>query len=179
MEPTEPRRPRGLLGLGTILAVGAVNKAVRRVTDERPEAEPPPAPTPGHGALTRWLALGLALVLIAVGVGVVVVRRGDDGNPSHWDPRIADLARFVEKHRGLRYDHPVRAEFLSDKAFRARVTNDDELSAEDEASIHHYEGLFRALGLVEGKVDLRASENQLAGEGVIGLYVPEEDRIYI
>lgn len=183
MDPTEPRghsrRSPGWAGLGALLALGAVNKAVQRVTDEEPAREPRPPARPTHRREVRWVALGMVLTLLVAGGTVAVARRGDDGPPSRWDPRIASLARFVEHERGLRFRHPVRADFLSDRDFRDRVTDDDAPSTEDAATIHHYEGLFRALGLVEGKLDLQASENQLTGEGVIGLYVPAEDRIYV
>jgi hypothetical protein len=175
MDPTEPRRSPGLAKLGAVLVLGAANSAVRRLTDERPEAPPPPR---RHHAL-RWIGLVLAVVLVATGTGVAVARTGRGDAPKAWDARIADLARFVERERGLRYEHPVRADFLGDDDFRQRVTAGGEPTAEDRATLHHYEGLFRALGLISGEVDLEAASKQLAGEGVIGLYVPEEDRIYV
>jgi hypothetical protein len=184
MDPTDPggpsRRPRGWAGLGAILALGAVNKVVHRATTEPAAPEPaPPAPGASHHRLVRAVALGMVLALLVAGTLVVIDRTGDHGPPARWDPRVAALARFVEHRRGLRYDHAVRVDFLSDQAFRARVTDEGAPSRDDAASIHHYEGLFRALGLVEGKLDLAAAEKQLTGEGVIGLYVPGEDRIYV
>ncbi|MCU1373628.1 MAG: hypothetical protein JWO68_914, partial [Actinomycetia bacterium] len=183
MEPTEPRRPTGWAGLGALLALGATRNVVRRITtttgEPAPEV-PAPATPPSQARLVRWVALGMVLTLVITGVTVVVARAGTGtGSPSAWDPRVAELARFVERERGLTFRHPVRTDFLSDRDFRARVTNDAAPTAEDTASLHHFEGLFRALGLVEGKLDLRQATNQLAGEGVIGLYSPEEDRVFV
>jgi hypothetical protein len=174
MEPTEPRRSPGLAKLGAVLLLGAANAAVKRVTEERPPAPPPSS----RRHVVRWVGLVLVAALVATGSTVAVAKTRGDGEPSRWDPRIADLARFVERERDLRFEHPVRTEFLADEAFRSRVTG-DEPTAEDKATMRHYEALFRALGLVSGTVDLGAAQEQLAGEGIIGLYVPAEDRIYV
>jgi hypothetical protein len=184
MDPTEPGRPSGRrpgwLGLGAILALGAAKKAVTRVTAAPDDEHPPPPPPPPERHRLRWVGLAVVVALVLAGLGVVAVRHGDDQTPpARWDPRVAPLADFVEQQRGLRFEHPVRTDFLAEDAFRRRVTGDDEPTAEDRATLHHYEGLFRALGLVEGTLDLGKATRQLTGEGVIGLYVPGEDRIYV
>lgn len=121
------------------------------------------------------------LVLLAVGATVAAVRADDDdpAPPGAWDTRIADLVRFVERTRGLRFDHPVRTDFLSEKAFRAAVTGTEEPTAADRDELRHLEGVFRALGLVQGELDLADATRTLTGEGVIGLYDPETERILI
>lgn len=141
------------------------------------EPHEPPAST--RAGRPRWLGLAAVVALAAAVVAVLATGGGDDGPPEAWDERVAELAEFVERERGLDFDHPVETRFLAAADFRKEVTDDEELSAEDEEELAHFEGLFRALGLAEGDLDLRGAANQLSGEGVIGLYLPEEDRILV
>jgi hypothetical protein len=129
---------------------------------------------------TRWVVLGLVVVIALVAGGVFLVTQSDgDEAPKAWDPRIADFVAYVERERGLTFEHPVQTEFLSDAAFREKVTDNGALTDEDKDEIHHFEGLFRALGLVEGDIDLLESMNKLTGESVIGLYDPDAKSIYV
>lgn len=154
-----------------------------------PVIEEPSAPSRRRRG-RRWGLVALAVLLIAGALAAVVVTRdeggaakaggpGRDEPPAQWDPRLDDLVSFVERERGLEFDHPVRTDFLTPAKFRAQVTNDDELTPEDEESLEHVAGLFRALGLVEGELDLRDATNELNGEEIVGLYNPEADRIII
>jgi hypothetical protein len=43
---------------------------------------------------------------------------------TEWDPRVADLAAFVEEARGLEFVHPIPVEFLSPEEFSAEVRSD-------------------------------------------------------
>ena len=36
--------------------------------------------------------------------------------PAAWDPRVVDLVSFVEKQRGLNFEHPVFVDFLDPQA---------------------------------------------------------------
>lgn len=127
----------------------------------------------------------VVVALVAAAAVVVVDRMGeDDGDGERpsitgWDRRVVGLADFVEDERGLRFDHPVRTEFLSEADFRREVTDDTELTAEDADELRHLEGIFRALGLVSGELDLVAATNTLKGEEIIGLYDTDRDRILI
>ena len=134
--------------------------------------------------MRRWTSIAVVLVVaLAAAAAALAVRARDedDDRPSvtGWDRRVVELAAFVEDERGLRFDHPVRTEFLSEAEFRKEVTDDVELTAEDADELRHLEGIFRALGLVSGKLDLVAATNTLKGEEIIGLYDPEADRILI
>ena len=134
--------------------------------------------------MRRWTSIAVVLVVAVAAVAAVLAVRArdeDDDRPSvtGWDRRVVELAAFVEDERGLRFDHPVRTEFLSEAEFRKEVTDDVELTAEDADELRHLEGIFRALGLVSGKLDLVAATNTLKGEEIIGLYDPEADRILI
>jgi hypothetical protein len=145
--------------------------------------DPPPPPDAPRSRVPVLLGcLGLAsLVLLAGGV-LSVVRSGDDGpdHPDAWDPRVADLAAFVEDERGLSFEHPVHVDFLSEDAFRDDLTTpEDDLTDEDREYIEHATGLLRALGLVEGDVDLFSVTNELYGGGVAGLYDYETERISV
>lgn len=122
-----------------------------------------------------------ALVAVVAGAGVVaVIAEGDDDHPSEWDPRVADLVAFVEDERGHDFDHPVAVDFLTEKEY-AELTRTDAagLTDEEQAEIEDTEGLLRALGLVEGDLDLVESINDLSDTGTLAYYDFEEDRIVV
>lgn len=146
-----------------------------------PSPSPSPSPAPaGRQAPRRITFVVVAAVVVGVGAAAFLAAGGsDDDAPARWDRQVADLVTFVERERGLDFERPVAVEFLSDEAFRAHVTDDEELSEEDAADLETVAGLFRALGLAEGDLDLRAAGNQLTGEGVVGVYLPEEQRILV
>lgn len=136
---------------------------------------------------TRLLAIGAIVVVLALlaGGGAFVAGR-DEGAasgpvepPERWDPRLADLVEVVEELRGLRFEHPVQTDFLDDEEFAEQVTDESELSEDDAAELDHVAGLFRALGLVAGELDLRDATNELNREEIVGLYDPAADRIIV
>ncbi len=148
--------------------------------------QPTTEPEPANPGIPLWLILGL-VVLLVVG-GVVAVRevlhlRGDNDEISHpdkWDKRVLPYARLVEKKRGLTFLHPVAVEFLTDKEFRQEVTEDEkDLSEDEREEIEQVTGLLRALGLIEGEVDLFEQSNRLSGSSTIGYYSYEDQRIRI
>ena len=125
----------------------------------------------------------MALVCVAAGVaGTVWARGGDDGPdyPSAWDPKVQQFVEIVEKERDLEFKHPVHVDFLSQEKFRDKVTSDEEdITEEDRAELKRTTSLFRALGLVEGKLNLFDSINDLHGSGIVGLYSYDDERIRI
>ena len=139
--------------------------------------EPPPR--------RRWPYVAVALAVIAAAlaaVGVAHYRSGPQGppHPSKWDPRVQKYVDFVEKRRELTFKHPVYVDFLSDAAFEKQVTADrDELSDDDLKQLDEYAGMMRALGLVEGDVDLFDKQNELQGTGIIGFYSYQDERLRI
>jgi hypothetical protein len=146
-----------------------------------PEFGPPlpPATSGTPRRPTRWIALALVLF-----VGGPLVRwmtmSGGPSHPSRWNPRVADLAAFVETERGLRFDHPVSVDFLSDARFRREVTSDEgDLSADERKDIGESESTARAVGLVRGDADLFAATNTLNGDGILALYDPDTQRVKV
>src|SRR6266508_3884908 len=97
------------------------------------------------------------LALLATGVTTAAVRSESDSgtsaessHPDSWDPRVADIAHFVEKKRGLTYSHPVAVDFLADKDFNGKVTKDQEPTTEERADMDTFVATLRALGMVSG-----------------------------
>jgi hypothetical protein len=100
--------------------------------------------------------------------------------PTHWDKRIAPLARITAKQRGLDFVHPVPVRFLSRKAFAKAVTRDsDDLTTKDRAELADTTGVLRAFGLVSGDVDLFKSVNRFSGGGVLAFYSYRSQRITV
>jgi len=100
--------------------------------------------------------------------------------PAAWDHRILPLVRFVEKHRKLTFEHPIPVEFLSDAAFKKRVRGDDaKVSASDRKAAQREVEELRALGLVQGAVDLIGAEKDLSGVDTLGYYDPDAKKMVI
>ncbi|MDQ3982972.1 MAG: hypothetical protein M3271_09880, partial [Actinomycetota bacterium] len=85
---------------------------------------------------------------------------------------VQAIARIVEKVRGLRFERPVRAEFLTPGALRKRVARQigkdySQSEARRDAAI------LAALGAISPDVDLRTVVTKGVSGQVIGFYVPE------
>ena len=113
---------------------------------------------------------------------MLVPRRRADGPaaPVHVGPEGQKYVDFVEKERGLEFEHPVYVDFLTAKEFKEQVTADrDDLTDDDLEELEQATGLLRALGLVEGDVDLFDKINELQGKGIIGFYSYDDERLRI
>ncbi len=101
-------------------------------------------------------------------------------SPAVWEPRVTELVGFVERERGLTFDHPVFVDFKEAseiaRALRASAVsptgnNLDSLLAEG--------GVLRALGLHDGEVDLRAAGPAPSAAEVSAIYDPVTERIAV
>jgi hypothetical protein len=134
------------------------------------------------------------LLLLAGGVLAFVLGRDDDDAapddtaadttepepPPAWDRRVLPLVEFVEEERGLRFEHPVLIDFLDEASWEEQSDIDEEeLLDEDVALLEHGAGLFRAVGLAEGELDLLADSETLGASGTVGLYQFEDQRITV
>ncbi len=144
-------------------------------------AGPPPAgfgpgpgaePAPKKRSRKPIVALGvLAVVLIGAAVAAFALRDQGPSYPSEWDSRILPIVHFDEQQRGMVFKHPVQVIFMTPKAFNKTVsTSSDSLSAKDKQDIANQAGLMRALGLIDGKVDLFKQENGLNENGILAYY---------
>ncbi|MGE0732152.1 MAG: hypothetical protein AB7O92_34120 [Acidimicrobiia bacterium] len=153
-----------------------------------PYLPPPPvapetaasASSPRPARLLALVALITVVALVGIG-GLVFSRGGGPAGPSHpevWDPRVTELVAFVERERGLTFEHPVYIDFLPPEDI-ARDLRAEVGSVTGE--MREYAALqaseLRALGLVSGDVDLLASAGSLSAEGVVAFYDPVAERI--
>ncbi|MFN8036310.1 MAG: hypothetical protein U0V73_10280 [Acidimicrobiia bacterium] len=137
----------------------------------------PARPRRRRGLLAALVALAVVAGLVA---SYLVWSGGSSSYPSKWDPRVAAIAKFDEKTRGLKYDHPVPVAFLPDKQFRKEVTRDEKgLTKEDRKQLQQSTKFLRALGLVSGNVDLFKETNKLQGETVLAFYDPDRKRVRV
>lgn len=148
------------------------------VTGPRRPRRPRPLSPDVVRRLVPFLTLLVVVAVVGSGGTFWLSRRGNAW-PSHWDPRVRPIVTFVEKQRGLTFEHPVPIDFLAPTAFEQHVAGDKPLSAKDRADLEKAVGELRALGLVSGKVDLAALERKLLRESVIGLYDDQTHHVYV
>ena len=150
------------------------------------------------------LAVVTVVLLVAGGIGAVVVRNSPtserahdlvgtqkitvspDSSPVDLPGTAGEIAaalpalmRFVQDARGLAFKEPVEVELLTDDAFRARLA---EIIDEDKPSREEFENderVLKALGLVEGDIDLEEALNALYSDAVAGFYQPEDDALVV
>lgn len=87
---------------------------------------------------------------------------------------LPELISFVEQSRGLKFVRPPKVELLPDDKFEARLHEGGESDPEEEAA---FLGLFRALGLVTGDVDLEAVADDTISN-IVGAYDPDTKVLY-
>ena len=156
--------------------VHGASSAQAELLDQLFAPDPPPR-------RARWPYLLVVLALIAGGLAAALVLRRDGGpegppHPATWDAKVQKYVDFVEKERDLKFAHPVYVDFLTDEEFTGKVTGDrEELNKDDLKELEQATGLLRAMGVVEGDVDLFDKVNQLQGEGIIGFYSYDDERL--
>lgn len=143
---------------------------------------PPPPPHPARVRRRGTIALGV-LVAAALGAAVVALVTDLDTGPPHpdeWDPRVAELAAFVEAERGLDFDHPVYVDFLTAEEYTEESTADESaVDEETRADLDRYAGALRALGVGSGEIDLFAAYNEVSDSGTLAFYDPLDERVRV
>ncbi len=132
--------------------------------------------------LRGFAGLIVAAVLGAVSavVGLMLFAEDDDRYPDTWAVEVEPFVEIVEKERGLEFEHPVHVEFLPPAEFEAEITADeDDLSDEDRAEIEQVGAMLRAVGLIDGDVDLFDAANSLQGAGTLAYYSIDDELIRI
>lgn len=127
------------------------------------------------------VALGLlALTGLAAAVALLGSTPSGPHFPDEWDERALPLVEQVEELRGLEFKHPVHIDFLTVEEFKKDVRSEQgDLTEEDEEELEQTVGIFRALGLVSGELDLFEAMQDLSAGGTLAYYTPEHKRIRI
>lgn len=128
------------------------------------------------------IVIGIAAVLgLVCTAGLLLVGGGGPSEPKHpevWDQRVTELVAFVERERGLTFEHPVYVDFLpAEDIARAMRGEQENPSGEQMQAAATQASQLRALGLISGDVDLLASSEELTAEGVVAFYDPVSERI--
>ena len=144
----------------------------------------PPPPPSGPSVRTRvGLAMAAALALVGASAAAgAVVFDGGPIYPERWDPRVAEIARFVEEERGHTYRHPVRVYFLSPDRYREIAGGGPDEAAPTDEEREYSENTvaeYRALGLMEGDPDLLAANETMQDSGTLAFYSPEDDVVNV
>lgn len=133
------------------------------------------------GRVAGAVIAAIALVGGAAVAGAIVF----DSSPIHpdeWDPRVAEIAEFVEDYRGLDFKHPVQVYFLTEERYRAIAgggENQPAATAEDIEASRNSVAQYRALGLIEGDPDLLAANETLQDSGTLAFYSPDDDVVNV
>jgi hypothetical protein len=127
--------------------------------------------------------LGTAItVVLLAGLFTASARSLDPGpdHPDEWDPRVADLAAYVEDERELGFDHPVHVDFLTPAEYTEATTGGDDLSEEQERDdLEVFASQLRALGVASGDIDLYEAFNAVVDGGTLAFYDPTDERIRV
>jgi hypothetical protein len=141
--------------------------------------------SPQEAPRPRWIMpLGVLISMLLLSGLFAATWRAVDRGPNHpdaWDPRVADLAAYVEDERGLDYDHPVYVDFLT-RAEYTQETTGEELGGDEAAEredFGDYAGQLRALGVASGELDLYEAFNTVIDGGTLAFYDPDDERIRV
>ncbi len=122
------------------------------------------------------------VLLMGAGTGVIVVSLRESGHefPRRWDRRVEAIAHWVERDRGLTFRHPVEIRFLDDAAYSKVARGDDEKpTVKERKQAADTVAAYRALGLLEGDVDLLESSRDLADSATLAFYNFNEKVVFV
>jgi hypothetical protein len=120
------------------------------------------------------------VTMLSAGITGLLLFEPKEEFPEEWDPRVLDLAQFVERERGALFDHPVPVDFLSAEEYSERTRTDEGvLTDEEKAEMEQFEGAMRALGLLSGETDLLEATNELTDSGTLAYYDSFEERVVV
>jgi hypothetical protein len=120
-------------------------------------------------------------VLVAATAAAFLVKRDQGPHyPKAWDSRILPIVHFDEQQRGLTFKHPVEVIYMAPKAFDKLVTtSSSDLSAKDKTRIADETARLRALGLIDGDVNLLQQENDLNSGGILAYYDSHDKKVRV
>jgi hypothetical protein len=125
-------------------------------------------------------ALAVVAVVAATLVGTSGAADAARHPPAKWDPRVTRYVQFVERNRKLKFEYPVPVKFLADAAFvKAYQGGDPRITEQLRAEAARYAGQLRALGLIQGPVDLIQSERDFGAADVVGFYDQEKEALFV
>jgi len=133
------------------------------------------------------LAVGIAATLVA-DAGVVLARTGEPDTtaspsvstlvPDKLQPVLPELEAFVERTRGLQFKRTPKVALVADDEFEKLLKGDGSDTGAGPEEAQTFIGVLRALGLIEGNVDIDAVAQQQAS-GVIGFYDAKTKELYV
>jgi hypothetical protein len=128
------------------------------------------------GRLRPCMAATLIILLMVASLPTRAVA----ATPVHWDPRIKPIAAAVERLRGLKFEHTVPVDFLSEAQFKKKVAVDEgKLTKAERAEIERSEHQFRALGLIPTGTNIIKALNSLKTSGALAYYDNRTKRVTV
>jgi hypothetical protein len=131
--------------------------------------------------VTRAWAVLVVVGSILAPLGVATrPAAADPKAPAHWDPRVTKYVKFVERHRKLEFEHPVPVKFLSDAAFvKEFQRGNTKITKQDRQEAERVAGELRAVGLIQGPVDLIQSQRDLGATDTVGFYDQDRKALFV
>jgi hypothetical protein len=129
--------------------------------------------------------LALACAVASASAQHAVATRPSDidtrKSPRKWDERVADLADFVERERGLEFKHPVPVRFLTDARFRRELATDKaDVTREEREELEETVAFLRALGLVQlDAKTLFEKSSELDAGAILAFYDPDKKEVVV
>jgi hypothetical protein len=136
-------------------------------------------PDPGR-SLGRSISIAVFAAVLVVSAGTVYVGASATKSwyPSRWDKQVAPIAAEVAELRGLDFVHPVAIHYLQPSAFERRL-GWDSASSEARAEVEREEAEFRALGFIDGKVNLLRAFGTSQSSGTLAYYDENKREIFV
>ncbi len=121
-----------------------------------------------------------AVLIVVIGAITLLGRSRGPSYPDEWDARAQYAVSFIETDKGRPFLHPVFIDFMTEADFVKTVTAPATDVTDDQRKAAAQEvGRLRALGLVQGDIDLLKEESALHGSGTAAYYDPKTKRVKV